>query len=100
MTMPTDALAGRTAIITGASDGLGREIARAFIHAGASVLICARDRDRLERARTELAGLASAAQIVAATPADVSNPSDVERLTREAFERFSQIHVLVNNAGV
>jgi NAD(P)-dependent dehydrogenase (short-subunit alcohol dehydrogenase family) len=96
----TTTVAGRAAIITGASDGLGREIARAYVHAGANVLVCARDRGQLEQARAELSGLASPSQIVAAMPADVSNPGDVERLASFAFDRFAQVHVLVNNAGV
>ncbi len=100
MVTPMPTLAGRAAIITGASDGLGREIARAYIQSGANVLICARDRDQLENARVELAALAAPAQIVAATPADVSNPTDVDRLTAYALERFPQVHILVNNAGV
>jgi NAD(P)-dependent dehydrogenase (short-subunit alcohol dehydrogenase family) len=94
------ALAGRAAIITGASDGLGREIARACMQAGANVLICARDPDQLEKARVELAAVSAPTQILVAMPADVSSPEDVERLTRYAFERFPQVHVLVNNAGV
>jgi NAD(P)-dependent dehydrogenase (short-subunit alcohol dehydrogenase family) len=93
-------LAGRAAIITGASEGLGRELARAYVVAGASVLMCARDRRRLDNARLEVAGLAKPPQVVAAIPADVSDPSDVDRLVAHAFNCFSQVHVLVNNAGV
>ena len=100
MTPATTPLAGRAAIVTGASDGLGREIARAYLHAGANVLICARDPDQLEKARVELSGLASPSQIVAAMPADVSDPADVGRLATFAFDRLSQVHILVNNAGV
>ena len=94
------ALAGRAAIITGASEGLGREIARAYVLAGASVLMCARDRERLDEARLDVSELAKPAQVVAAVPADVSDPADVDRLVAHAFERFPQVHVLVNNAGV
>jgi NAD(P)-dependent dehydrogenase (short-subunit alcohol dehydrogenase family) len=93
-------LAGRTAIVTGASQGLGREIARAFIAAGARVVACARDEDALGEARSDLESIASEPSLIAAVTADVSEPEAVERLVEEAFECFSRIDVLVNNAGV
>jgi NAD(P)-dependent dehydrogenase (short-subunit alcohol dehydrogenase family) len=97
MTAP---LAGRNAIITGANQGLGLEIARAYVRAGASVLICARDARLLGLAREELAALATPGAVVAAEVADVSQPADVARLTASALRVFPQVHVLVNNAGV
>jgi NAD(P)-dependent dehydrogenase (short-subunit alcohol dehydrogenase family) len=87
-------------VITGASEGLGLEIARAYVVAGASVLMCARDPQRLEAARLEVLDLAQAGQRVLASPADVSDPANVERLMALAFQEFPQVHVLVNNAGV
>ena len=99
----TFSLEGRTALITGASMGLGLAIARAYVKAGASVLLCARNRERLEQARQEVemeAALAGSGQTVAAQAADVSRPSDVERLVNRAFDLFPQLHILVNNAGV
>lgn len=94
------ALEGRAAIVTGASQGLGLEIARAFVRAGASVLICGRDATTLEGARAEIASLADSSQRVIALAADVAKRADVERVARRAFESFSQVHILVNNAGV
>ena len=96
----TQVLAGRNAVITGANQGLGLAIAEAYVTAGAGVLICARDEARLEQSRQSLAEKAQAGQIVAAVPADVSNPPDVERLFETALRLFPQTHVLVNNAGV
>jgi len=96
----THALTGRNAIITGANQGLGLEIARAYVRAGANVLICARDAALLEAARTTLAGLATTDQVVAAEVADVSQPAHVDRFVARALGLFSQVHVLVNNAGV
>jgi NAD(P)-dependent dehydrogenase (short-subunit alcohol dehydrogenase family) len=96
----TAVLAGRAAIVTGGSHGLGLEIARAYVAAGARVLVCARDPAALDRARTELESLAPDPTAVATAAVDVSEPSAVEGLVSDALGRFSQIHVLVNNAGV
>jgi NAD(P)-dependent dehydrogenase (short-subunit alcohol dehydrogenase family) len=93
-------LSGRQALITGASQGLGLEIARSFLAEGASVFICARDTDMLECARDELTSLCGEAQEIGASPADVSDPGSVDRLIRLAAERFPNLSVLVNNAGV
>jgi 3-oxoacyl-[acyl-carrier protein] reductase len=96
----TAVLAGRAAIVTGGSHGLGLEIARAFVTAGARVVVCARNTEALDRARADLESVAAHADAVATIAADVSDPESVERLVAFAVERFSQIHVLVNNAGV
>jgi NAD(P)-dependent dehydrogenase (short-subunit alcohol dehydrogenase family) len=93
-------LAGRTAIVTGASQGLGRAIAEAYVDAGASVCICARDAALLDEVRRDLAARAGADQRVEAIAADVSRAGDVERLVTGALTAFPQVHVLVNNAGV
>ena len=93
-------LAGRAAIVTGASQGLGRAIAEAYVAAGASVCICARDAALIEEVRRDLAARAGAGQRVEAIAADVSRAGDVERLVAGALKAFPQVHVLVNNAGV
>jgi 3-oxoacyl-[acyl-carrier protein] reductase len=93
-------LAGRNTIITGASRGLGHAIAKAYIAAGASVLMCARSKVQLEEAQRSLAINAVPGQVVEAEPVDVSTPKDVARLAARAFELFPQVHVLVNNAGI
>jgi len=95
-----DALAGRAAIVTGGSHGLGLEIARAFVTAGARVVVCARDEAALDRARTALESVAPEVGSVATITADVSQPESVERLVAYAVDRFRRIDVLVNNAGV
>jgi NAD(P)-dependent dehydrogenase (short-subunit alcohol dehydrogenase family) len=93
-------LAGRNAIVTGASQGLGLAIAEAYVAAGASVLLCARSDAQLEVARRSLGGKVGQGQIVDTERADVSNPQDVARLAAKAFDLFPQVHVLVNNAGI
>ena len=94
------ALAGRAAVITGASQGLGLTIAEAFLREGASVMICARDAARLDDARTQLAVHAGAGQRIETLAADVSKRDDVARLAAAALAAFPQVHVLVCNAGV
>jgi NAD(P)-dependent dehydrogenase (short-subunit alcohol dehydrogenase family) len=98
--MKNISLAGRAAVITGASQGLGLAIARAFVSAGASILICARDKTELAKAREEISLLAGPGQIVTSQVADVSCRADVDRLFETAFSVFSRLHILVNNAGV
>ena len=93
-------LAGRAAIITGGSQGLGRAIAEAYVDAGASVCICARDGALLEEVRTDLVKRAGPGQRVEAIAGDVSREADVRRVVDGAITAFSQVHVLVNNAGV
>ena len=96
----TGALTGRAALITGASQGLGLEIARAYVDAGANVLLCARDAAQLTAAVGDLTARAAPGQIVAGEPADVSRVEDVDRLMARALALFPQLHVLVNNAGI
>ena len=90
-------LEGRNALITGASQGLGLAIARAYVEAGANVLLCARDAVALEKARSELA---VSGQIVTVHAADVSKVAEVEQLAAQTFKVFPQLHILVNNAGI
>lgn len=97
MTAP---LAGRAALITGANQGLGLAIARAYVEAGASVFLCARSAGLVEKARADLALAAGPGQLVRARVADVSRQADVELLAQEVFDTFPAVHVLVNNAGV
>jgi NAD(P)-dependent dehydrogenase (short-subunit alcohol dehydrogenase family) len=93
-------LAGRTALITGANQGLGLQIARSYVEAGASVMLCARDGERLDRARTEVASLAGREQRVLAHRADISRADEATGLVAATLAQFSELHVLVNNAGV
>ena len=93
-------LAGKQAIITGANQGLGLEIARKFVLAGADLMLCARNASMLEVARAELAGLASAGQKIVTQVADVSVESDVQNVVAQTLGQLNGCHILVNNAGV
>jgi NAD(P)-dependent dehydrogenase (short-subunit alcohol dehydrogenase family) len=89
-------LAGKTALVTGASRGMGAGIAQAMAEAGADVVVAARSREPLQRVAgaIEAAGRRSLPVV-----ADVTRPEDVDRLIEAAITHFGQIDVLVNNAG-
>ena len=94
-------LAGRRAVITGANRGLGRAIARAFVEAGASVLLTARDEVLLGEVGRELPPLARApGQQVRVLAGDVSNEAHCAQATAALRELPGDAIVLVNNAGV
>jgi NAD(P)-dependent dehydrogenase (short-subunit alcohol dehydrogenase family) len=94
-------LTGRTALITGASQGLGLAIARAYLDAGAAgICICGRDRAALDGALEELGDRAAPGQTVLGHVADVTDPTDVGRLVELALSGLGEIVVLVSNAGV
>jgi len=98
--MSASVLDGRIAIITGATRGLGFEIARSYLEAGASLTICARDANLLASAAAELRKLARPGRSVVAVPADVSRSPDAARLVETARREFGRVDILVNNAGV
>jgi NAD(P)-dependent dehydrogenase (short-subunit alcohol dehydrogenase family) len=98
--MNANVLDGRIAIITGTTRGLGFEIARSYLAAGASLTICARDAKRLASAAAELRKLARPGRSVVAVPADVSRSADAARLVETALREFGRVDILVNNAGV
>jgi NAD(P)-dependent dehydrogenase (short-subunit alcohol dehydrogenase family) len=93
-------LSGLNAIITGANQGLGLEIARQYVREGASVAICARDVAKLDVATQELRALATNAQKIVALPCDVSDEDAVNQFTAAAIAALGSIQILVNNAGV
>jgi len=95
----TQPLTDRVAIVTGSSQGLGFEIARAYVQAGARVMLCARDAALIETRRQEIARLA-APDVVDAVAADVSDEYAAQRLVESTLARFGGLHILVNNAGI
>lgn len=92
-------LTGHNTIITGASQGLGREIARQFLEAGANVLLCARNAAELEATRAELAAGAPERKALAQV-CDVANEAQVNDLVALALREFGSLDSIVCNAGV
>lgn len=90
-------LAGRTAVVTGGSRGLGREMAEGLAEAGANLVLCARRAEWLDDTVSELA--AKGFRVVGKT-CDVSKPDEVSAVIAHAVEEFGSIDILVNNAGV
>jgi NAD(P)-dependent dehydrogenase (short-subunit alcohol dehydrogenase family) len=90
-------LEGKVALVTGASQGLGRALALAFAREGASIVVNSRSEERIRPVAREAESLGAE---VLALAADVSKSADVERLVGATVERFGRIDVLVNNAGV
>jgi NAD(P)-dependent dehydrogenase (short-subunit alcohol dehydrogenase family) len=94
-------LQGRSAIITGASQGLGRAIAEHYVRAGADVMLVARGEGKLRQARAELEEVAGhAEQRVRCLAGDVGAPNFCHHVVARARQELSDLCVLVNNAGV
>jgi 3-oxoacyl-[acyl-carrier protein] reductase len=94
-------LAGRSALITGANQGLGRAIAAGFVRAGASVLLVARGEELLRRTAEELAPLARLpGQRVLWLRGDVAGADSCAAVVRRGLEWLPDLTALVNNAGV
>jgi 3-oxoacyl-[acyl-carrier protein] reductase len=90
-------LAGRVALVNGASKGIGRAIAAVLAAEGAAVVISARHEAVVTRAAAEIAA-ASGTEVVGVA-ADVSRPGTAELLVGTAVERFGGLDILVNNSG-
>ncbi len=90
-------LQGRTALVTGASRGIGYAIAQAYAQAGANLVLTASNAAALETAKAELEAFGVS---IACVAADLSLESEVERLFNFSIDRFPDLDVLVNNAGI
>jgi NADP-dependent 3-hydroxy acid dehydrogenase YdfG len=87
-------LAGKTAVVTGASSGIGEATARRLAREGCNVVLAARREDRLNALAAELGEGALAA------PTDVTDPAACAALVARTVERFGSLGILVNNAGL
>ena len=91
-------MSGKLAVVTGATGGIGKEIARGLARLGTDVLVAARNPSRGEATRTELAAEAGAGEI-STLPLDVADLSSVRAFAAAFGERHDRLDVLVNNAG-
>ena len=90
-------LAGKVAIVTGASSGLGVAFAVGLADAGADIAICARRVEKLEQTKAQVRGRG---RRCVAVQADVSNPDDCNRVVAETVDQLGKVDVLINNAGI
>ncbi len=90
-------LKGTVALVTGASQGLGKAIATELAREGAGVTICARHPETLEDAANEIRGLSGGK--VVAVAADVSTVEGIEAVVKAAIDNFGRLDILVTNAG-
>lgn len=95
--MSTDlfSLAGKTALVTGGSQGIGLMISRGLVSAGAKVYVSSRKKDVCERIAAELSEIGRCE----ALPADVSTEAEARRVAAELTDREGKLHILVNNAA-
>jgi NAD(P)-dependent dehydrogenase (short-subunit alcohol dehydrogenase family) len=91
-------LTGRVAIITGGSIGLGRQMAEGLAEMGASLVLCARKKERCQQAAEELQKDAGVKTLAVAC--DVKNPASIQEMVDATLAAFGRIDILINNAGV
>lgn len=90
-------LSGKTAFVTGASQGIGKACALELARAGADVVLASRNLERLEKVADEVRAVGREALVVSL---DLANPDTIKPAFAKAQEKFSKIDILVNNAGV
>jgi len=90
-------LEGRIALVTGASQGIGRACAVELARAGATVVLAARNEVKLAEAVAEIEGAGGRA---AAIPLDVASEESIKAGAKAVLERFGKVEILVNNAGI
>src|SRR5271170_7989738 len=90
-------LNGKTALVTGASEGIGKAITLALAKEGVDVAICARRKAPLEAAASEIARATN--RKIVAIPADLTKPAEAENFVKQAHAALGRIDILVNNAG-
>ena len=92
-------LDGKVAIVTGGGSGIGKGITKAFVDEGCTVVIAARNAERLKATAKELGGDGGAEGPVVAIPTDVTNEEQMVNLFARTMELFGRLDILVSNAG-
>ncbi len=87
----------RVTLITGASQGIGRELALTFAEAGDSLVLVARSEANLSDTAEAANALGAEALVV---PTDITDPAEVDAMASTALERFGHVDVLINNSGI
>src|SRR5438105_4848836 len=90
-------LNGKTALVTGASEGIGKGIARALAREGVDVAICARRKDKLDAAAAEIAK--ESGRKIVAIPADLTKDADAKNFVDKGHQALGRVDIMVNNAG-
>jgi len=90
-------LAGKVAIVTGGSTGIGKGIAELFLKEGANTVICSRTLEDIQKAADKIKS--DSAEVIA-LQCDVSNSDEVKDMVAKTVERFGKLDILVNNAGM
>lgn len=93
-------LAGRIALVTGAGQGLGAEIARQYVINGASVMLCGRSAEKLEAQKLNLTPLLAPDARIVTSAVDVAEPRQVDATFARLRSEFPRLDIVVNNAGV
>src|SRR5512135_3297872 len=90
-------LKGKTALVTGGSEGIGKGIALALANEGVDVAICARRREPLQKAANEIAKATS--RKIVAIPADLRKDADARNFIEQGHKALGRVDIMVNNAG-
>jgi len=92
-------LAGRVAVVTGATSGIGREVALGLARLGATTVVVGRGADRASRTAQEISRVVQSPRVEALRVDDLAVMADVRELAATLLDRYPSIHLLVNNAG-
>lgn len=90
-------LQGHVALVTGASQGIGRACAMELSKAGAAVALCARNEEKLAAVAAEITGAGGQAAVF---KLDVANEDEIKSVSKAAIQQFGKVDILVNNAGI
>src|SRR5580692_8167241 len=88
---------GKTALVTGASEGIGKAVTLALAREGVDVAVCARRKEPLEQTAAEIAK--ETGRKIIPIPTDLTKPADAENFVKKAHAALGRIDILVNNAG-